>query len=85
MMQIKNLSDNIWTAQVPVMAHIDSRVHETKPRMGSCNAALNNTENRLSLLVIQEMSNNCQKVPQSQEQSNFLSKAVLWKTEKWVV
>lgn len=70
---------------MPVMPHIDSRVYETKPRMGSCNAAVNNTESRISLLVIQEMSNNCQKIPQSQEQSNFLSKAMLWKTEKWVV
>lgn len=59
------------------MAYIDSRVHETKPRMGSCNAAVSNTESRISLLVIQEMPNNCQKVPQSQEQSNFLSKTVL--------
>lgn len=45
------------------MAHIDSRVHETKPRMGSCNAAVNNTESKISLLVIQEMSDNCQKIP----------------------
>lgn len=59
------------------MAHIDSRVHETKPRIGSCNAAVNNTESTSSLLVIQEMPNNCQNVPQSQKQSNFLSKAML--------
>lgn len=38
------------------MAHTDGGVHETKPRMGSCNAAMNNTESRISLLVIQEMS-----------------------------
>lgn len=38
------------------MAHIDGQVHETKSRMGSCKAAMNNTESRVSLLVIQAMS-----------------------------
>lgn len=41
---------------MPVVAHIDGRVHEIKPRMGSCNAAINNTEIRVSQLVIQRMS-----------------------------
>lgn len=40
---------------MPVVAHIEGRVHETKPTTGSCNAPMNNTESRISLLVIQEM------------------------------